>query len=109
MTSGRHYSCLGAAGDGFSANAERCDLQLPNGTQQEVDCNLLALCDYPLHPCNCGSTGCFLKQMEEPAEESLWIAREGDQLVVLASGQFQYPELGYQMPIGTIRFDRVEP
>lgn len=103
-------SCVGAAISGFSGNGEYCDLHLLDGSLQEVDCNLQALCNWPVHPCNCDASGCVLKPVERPTvEESLWIAREGDQLVALASGRFQYPELGYQMPIGVIRFDRVEP
>lgn len=108
LFNGQSYSCTGSTG--YGGNGKDCDVDLPNGSAQATDCNLVFLCNGSLHPCRCDASGCFNKVPErDRSEESLWIGREGDQLVVLSSEQFQYPELGYQLPIGHIRFERAQP
>lgn len=47
-------------------------------------------------------------KMTAPSE-TLWLAREGDQLIALGTGRFEYGEPGHSMPVGAIRFERVEP
>jgi hypothetical protein len=98
------FNCVGAGGYGIGAG-ELCPVSLQDGRQQDMDCNLVALCVSSI--CECTNDGCVAA--ETPPDE-LWLTREGDQLIGYLSGAvFDYGEAGHFMPVGAIRFDREQP
>jgi hypothetical protein len=103
------FSCSGAAGfaGGDPGAGIPCIIFRPDGSEQEMDCDLLTLCEPYSGPCECTESGCAAK--DDGPREILWVAREGDQLIAHATDRFEYGEPGHQMPIGAIRFDRVAP
>jgi hypothetical protein len=101
------FNCVGAAGSsgGDPEAGIPCDITLADDSHQNVDCNLLTLCQ---SVCDCGEAGCFMNT-SGPVNK-LWLAREGDQIIgEFAGGVFDYGEAGHAMPIGTVRFTRDNP
>jgi hypothetical protein len=102
------FSCVGAAGygGGDPASGVPCDVTLGDGSHRDMDCNLVELCS--TLACSCDEHSCFARN--EGLRNTVWLAREGDQLIGNLSGAaFEYGEVGHFMPIGAIRFDREEP
>jgi hypothetical protein len=103
------FTCSGVASlaGGDPLSGEPCINFLPDGTQEPLDCNLVAACRPESGICTCTAASC---NADRELINQLWLIRDGDDLIgTFAGSVFDYGVVGRFMPIGSVRFERVEP
>lgn len=89
-----------------SDSSARCATEAEDGTVTKFDCDLLYLCD-ARNICECNETECH---GAPAASHHLWLIREGDDLVGTWVGAvFDYGDPARFLPVGSVRFERVNP
>jgi hypothetical protein len=83
-----------------------CAIVQENGVASKFDCDLGALCGAP-NVCQCNENDC---QVAEGAYSHVWLIRDGDDLLgTFVGAVFDHGNSGRPLPVGSVRFTRVNP
>jgi hypothetical protein len=84
----------------------RCGLSYEGGVVSNFDCDLGALCSAP-NVCECNADAC---QVAGGAYSHIWLIRDGDDLLgTFVGAVFDHGNSGRPLPVGSVRFQRVNP
>lgn len=96
------FDCSSPAPPGADVSCSTID---EDGTEEHFDCDLLNLCQ-ARNICDCTETGC---ELAFTPSHHLWLIRDGEDLLGTFVGAiFDYGNPSRFLPIGTVRFQRVQ-
>jgi hypothetical protein len=83
-----------------------CSHVASDGAESRFDCDLGALCGAP-NVCECTESSC---QVAGGAYAHIWLVRDDDDLLgTFVGAVFDHGNSGRSLPVGTVRFQRVNP